>query len=287
MFRWKPDRPFAVFDIEATGTNPRTDRIIDLAIVKILPSGEMETHEFRVNPGIPIPPASTQIHGIRDEDVKDCPPFERIAARVLELLAGCDLGGYNCVRYDIPLLAAELQRANLELDLAGRRIIDAQRIFHLREPRDLSAALQFYCGETHREAHGALADALATIRVLEGQFEKYPDLPTGADELSAYCFPSQPDWIDRAGRFKWRDGEAVLNFGKKAGQTLREVARNDSAFLKWMLKSDFAPDTQKIVRDAMEGRFPTPEAGPLKGGVLGMRVPDGESRGVSPDAPPE
>jgi DNA polymerase-3 subunit epsilon len=258
MFQWRLERALAVFDTEATGTNPLTDRIVEICIVKIRPSGERQVHEFRINPQVPIPAGATEIHGITDADVADCPPFHVLARQIADILADCDLGGFNLIRYDIPLLASEFFRSNVPFSLEGRRIIDAQRIFHRREPRDLTAALRFYCNELHLEAHGAKADALATVRVLEGQFEKYPDLPRDLSQLDEYCSPRDPDWVDRAGRLKWSNGEVVINFGKKAGQPLRLLVESDRSFLKWILKAEFPADTQEIIRNAMQGKYPEP-----------------------------
>ena len=259
-FDWQLDRPFAVFDIESTGTDIQQDRIIDLAVVKLLPDGTRTTRVFRVNPGMPISPFVTAIHGITDADVANCPPFRDIARDVLQELDGCDLGGYNVVRFDIPMLQEEFRRAGLELDLTGRRIIDAQQIFHRREPRDLRAALRFYCGEQHDLAHNAEGDVVATIKVLEGQFGKYPDLPRKLDELDTYCNPRDPSWVDRNGRFRWVNNEAVVNFGAKRGATLRSLVVRDSSFLKWILKGNFPMDTKDLVRNALEGRLPSPPA---------------------------
>ena len=231
MFDWRISRPFAVFDIESTGANPRNDRLIDLAIIKITPAGTREVHIFRVNPQMPIPPEATAIHGITDGDVADCPIFCDVASRVVDVLDGCDLGGFNIVRFDIPLLIAEFQRCNVVFDAENRRIIDAQRIFHRREPRNLAAALAFYCQEEHVNAHGAEADAVATIQVLEGQFGMYSDLPRDFDDLDLYCNPRDPSWADRSGRLRWSNGEVVLNFGKKSGQPLRRLAAEDPGFL--------------------------------------------------------
>ena len=251
-------KPIAFFDIEATGINFRTDRIVDLAIVKIHPDHSTETHTFRFNPERPIPAEATAIHGIRDADVKDCPTFSQSAAKVAAVLAGCDLGGYNIIHYDIPMLQSEFERAALPFDIEGRRIIDAQKIFHKKEPRDLSAALAFYCNDIHTGAHGALDDVTATIRVLEGQFKRYPELPTDIDQLSDFCDQRDPSWADRKGRFKWVNGDLIINFGKKQGKSLREIARFEPSFLRWMLNSNFAPDTLAIARDALEGKFPAP-----------------------------
>lgn len=256
MFKWKLDQPLAVLDIEATGTAPRSDRIVELAIVKLMPDGTRSTHTFRVNPEMPIPPEALKIHGISDSDVAGCPTFSEIAPEVLRLLEGCDLAGYNVIRFDIPMLIEEFLRVDTQFDISGRRIIDVQRIFHKREPRDLSSALKFYCGEMHLDAHGAKADALATIRVLEGQFERYRDLPRDIGELDKFCNPREPDWVDRTGRLKWVNNEIVLNFGKRKGESLRSLIQNDAGFVKWILKSDFPRDTQEIVRNAVEGKWP-------------------------------
>ncbi len=258
MLKLKLERPLAVFDIESTGTNRRADRIIDLAIVKIWPDGHAENHSFRVNPGIPIPAEATEIHGISDADVKDCPPFREIAPRVLELLKDCDLGGYNILGFDVPLLIEEFTRVGIEFDEDNFRIVDAQRIYHKRVPRDLPAALHYYCNEMHLGAHDAMEDVRATIRVLEGQFDRYPDLPKDVDGLDAYCNPRNPSWVDRAGKFKWVDGEVVFNFGKKQGQKLRDIARDEPGFLKWMLKSDFPRETLDMIRAVLDGRYPEP-----------------------------
>jgi len=252
------DKPIAIFDIEATGINFRTDRIVELAIVKLMPDGARETHGFLVNPERPIPAEATAVHGFTDTDVKDCPTFVQIAPRIAELLDGCDLGGYNVIHYDIPMLQSEFERAAVPFEVEGRRIIDAQKIFHKREPRDLTAALQFYCGATHTGAHGALSDVEATIRVLEGQMERYPDLPRDIDALSDFCDQRDPSWADRKGRFKWANGELVFNFGKKQGQTLRDITRFEPSFLRWMIKGNFPPDTLAIVRNALDGKFPDP-----------------------------
>ncbi len=260
----KLSRPLVIFDIESTGTNRRADRIIDLAIVKILPDGKQESHTFRVNPQMPIPPESTEIHGIRDEDVKDAPPFPQIARQVADLLNGCDLGGYNISGFDVPLLCEEFARAGVPFEADSRRILDAQRIFHKRVPRDLPAALAFYCGEMHLTAHDAMGDVAATLRVIEGQFEKYPDLPHDMDALDAYCNPRDPKWVDRTGKLKWVDGEASINFGKKQGQKLRDVAKTEPSFLNWMLKSDFPRDTLEIVQNALKGKYPEKKPEELK-----------------------
>lgn len=256
----KLDRPLAVFDIESTGINPRSDRIIELAAIRVEPDGRRVKKHWLLNPGVPIPIESTAVHGITDEAVAHCPKFGDVAAEILAFFQGCDLGGFNHTRFDIPLLVEEFLRVSVTFDVDSRRIIDAQRIFHKREPRDLTAAVKFYCGEAFQDAHGAEADTEATLRVLEGQFRKYPDLPRDPDELDKLLNERDPFSVDRAGRLRWVDNEVTVNFGKKQGQKVRDLVLADPGFLRWMLRSDFPRDTQEIIRNALEGKWPTPPA---------------------------
>jgi DNA polymerase-3 subunit epsilon len=262
MLKLVTDRPLAIFDIEATGVNPRGDRIVDLAIVVIAPDGSRQQHSWRFNPERPIPPEATAIHGIHDADVKFSPRFRDKAQEIARVLNNCDLAGYNLIHYDIPMLTEEFIRAAVPFTAEGRRVIDAQKIFHKREPRDLSAALRFYCNELHLGAHGAIDDVLATIRVIEGQFEKYKDLPRDIAELDRYCNPRDPSWIDTTGKLKWADGEVTINFGRYAGRKLRELAKTEPNFLKWMLNKSFPRDVTDVVADALKGKYPAPPAAP-------------------------
>jgi DNA polymerase-3 subunit epsilon len=255
MYKWNLERPLVVFDIESTGTNPRADRIIELSLIKLLPpKGEREIHTFLMNPGIPIPAEAIAIHGISNEKVANAPLFKDLAPKILQLLEGCDLAGYNVIRFDIPMLIEEFLRSGNTFDIASRRIIDAQRIYHKREPRDLKAALAFYCNELFLDGHQAEADALATVRVLEGQLERYNDLPKSMDELAKYCDLRDPSWVDRDGKLRWVDGEIAINFGKKKGEKLSYLAKTDTSFLKWILRGDFASDTKAIVTKILEGK---------------------------------
>ncbi len=256
------DRPLAVFDIESTGINPRLDRIIELAIVKLMPDRSRQAHLYRMNPGVAIPPTATAVHGISDADVAACPRFAEVADTVLGVLEGCDLGGFNIVRFDVPLLVEECVRAGRKFVLDGRRIVDAQRIFHQREPRDLTAALAFYCHELHLGAHGAVADTDATVRVLEGQFQRYADLPRDMNTLHDYCNPRDPTWVDQGGKLKWEQGEIVLNFGMRRGQSLRRIVEQEPTFAKWILRSDFATDVKTVVENGLKGQWPTPPPPP-------------------------
>lgn len=262
MLPIKLEKPLAVLDIESTGANPRLDRIIDLAIIILFPDGRQERHRFRFNPGIPIPPEATAIHRITNAEVAGCPLFREQAARIFDLLKDCDIGGFGVTRFDMPLLSEEFARAGLDFDDARFRILDAQRIYHRKEPRDLTAALAFYCGESHSGAHGAEADAEASLKVLAAQLQKYSDLPKTLAALDQYCHPPRnPAWADRAGKLRWEQGEIVINFGVQyLGRKLRDLAATNKSFLKWILKSDFPGDTKRVVMDALEGKFPPPPA---------------------------
>lgn len=250
------DRPLAVFDIESTGLNPRTDRIVELAVLRLEPGGARSSRTWLLNPGMPIPLESVAIHGITDEMVRDAPSFADRADEILAFFRGCDLGGFGLSKLDIPILEEEFSRCGMFFNAAGRRLFDALRIYHRREPRDLATALRFFCGEELEGAHGAEADAAAALRVLEGEFARYPDLPTDPDALDRELNPRDPFNVDREGRLRWVNREATVNFGKKKGKTLRELAEADPGFLRWIVKGDFPLDTRRIASDALAGRFP-------------------------------
>lgn len=256
MFPFKLERPLATIDIESTGTNVHTDKIIEIAVVKITPDGKRETKVWRVNPGMPIPPEASAVHRIYDEDIADAPRFKDIISELLSYLKDCDLCGYNLIRYDIPMLVEEFRREEIEFLTDDLRVVDVQRIFHRREPRDLTAAVRFYCDKELKDAHGARADAEATVDVLEGQFRKYKDLPGNIDELDEYCNPRDPSWADKHGRLKWVNGKITINFGKKKGESVEQLIRDDPGFIKWMLKNDFPRDTKSILEDALRGIWP-------------------------------
>ncbi len=242
------DRPVVVFDTETTGTNPRADRIVEIACLKLHPDGRQETWIRRLNPGVAIPPASTAIHGIGDADVAGCPNFAGVARELAAFLEGCDLAGYNITGFDLPALRVEFLRARVPFDIGGRRILDAQRIFFAQEPRNLSAAARFYCQAEHERAHGALADAEMTLRVLAGQLARYPELPRSVAELhELYCAGLDQD-IDPEGRFRLVNGEPTVNFGKNRGKTLKDISREEPGFLRWILKGDFSEPVKEIAR---------------------------------------
>ncbi len=252
------ERPLVFFDIESTGLNRQTDRIIELALIKLMPDGSRDHDTFLVNPQMKIPASVTAIHGITDDDVQDCPPFKDIAADVAEFIEGCDLSGYNLIHFDIPMLEEEFKRAGRKIDLKTCHVVDAQKIFHKQEPRDLTAALRFYCDKDLVGAHGAMADTEAVLDVLEGQCERYDDLPRTIPELAAFCRPDGQDFVDREGKFCWNEkGEMVINFGQNKGKRLRDLAKKNSKFLEWMMRKDFSREVQEIVSDALKGTFQT------------------------------
>ncbi|HEY3170935.1 MAG TPA: 3'-5' exonuclease, partial [Thermoanaerobaculia bacterium] len=241
------DRPLVVFDTETTGTNPRMDRIIEIACVKVYPDGRQEEWVRRFNPGIRIPAASTAVHRIRDGDVAGLPRFCDYAGDLAVFLEGCDLAGYNMTGFDLPVLRNEFHRAGIAFDVSSRRLLDGQRIFFAREPRNLSAAARFYCELEHDGAHGALADARMTLRVLAGQLDRYGDLPRSVAELhDLFCAGIDQD-MDPEGRIRLINGEPTINFGRHRGRTLRALSREEPGVLKWILKGDFSRFVKEIV----------------------------------------
>jgi DNA polymerase III subunit epsilon len=252
------ERPLAILVLETTGVDPKIDRIIEISTLKLVPGAKPDHRGTRVNPGIPIPAEATEIHGITDADVAHLPPFRARAKAILAFRDGCDLCGFNLVRFDLRLLANEYQRAGLSFPIAGRKLIDPCRVYHQREPRDLSAALRFYCGREHEGAHGAEADALATLAVLDGQLERYQDLPRSVDALHAHLH--DPAVVDFDGMFRRRpDGTVHFAKGKYNGRLLADVATTDAAYLGWMLRSDFFEDTKALVSDALAENAGAPD----------------------------
>jgi DNA polymerase-3 subunit epsilon len=236
-------RPLAFIDLETTGINVSTDRIIEIAIIKIMPDGSRLSKVKRINPGIPIPEESSQIHGITDEDLKDAPSFREVANELRQFLEGCDLAGYNSNRFDIPVLVEEFLRVGQKLDTAGRVFIDVQRIFHLMEKRTLEAAYQFYCQKDLRDAHSAEADAAATYEILEAQVGRYAELSGDVESLAR--FTAEEDFVDFARRMVRKKGVEIFNFGKYKGRPVREVLRDEPQYYDWMMKSDFALHTKQ------------------------------------------
>ncbi len=238
--------PIVFFDLETTGTNIVSDRIVEIAYHKVSPNGREETKSLRINPQMLIPKESTDIHGITDADVANCPTFKEVAKEIMHDIEGCDLAGYNSNRFDIPVLAEELLRADVDIDLAKRKFVDVQVIFHKMEARTLSAAFKFYCNKELVGAHGAEADTLATYEVLEAQLDRYPELQNDVEFLSK--FTTQNNNVDFAGRMIYNDkGEEIINFGKYKGQKVADVLKNDMGYYGWMMNSDFSLHTKKVL----------------------------------------
>ncbi|MBQ6136337.1 MAG: 3'-5' exonuclease [Kiritimatiellae bacterium] len=253
----KLDRPLIVFDIESTGLSPRRDRIVELAAVKLMPDGSEVEKCWLLNPTVPIPKETSDIHGITDDIVRDCPTFADAAAEIFEFFEGCDLSGFNADRYDIPCLEEEFARVGMNFASSSRRHVDEHRRYHRREPRDLSAAVQFYLGRDHAGAHGAEADAKATLEVLKAQMERYPGLPQTTAAMDEYLVPHDPLNADRMGMLRWRDGELCVNFGKKKGVPLKKLWLDEPNFLRWIVKGDFDAEVRMIVKDLLDnGRLP-------------------------------
>jgi DNA polymerase-3 subunit epsilon len=236
-------KPLAIVDLETTGVNLGTDRIIEIAIVKLMPDGKKLVKQKLINPEMPIPKSSSDIHGITDEKVRDAPNFRQVANELKQFLDNCDLGGYNSNRFDIPLLVEEFLRIGMDFEMKGRKLIDVQRVFHLMEQRTLSAAYRFYCNKTLDGAHGAEIDAAATLEVLEAQLEKYPQL--GNDVESILKFTGEDEIVDFARRFIMENGIEIFNFGKHKGRSVTEVLKAEPQYYDWMMKGDFALHTKQ------------------------------------------
>ena len=257
MFPLKLEKPLVVFDIESTGTSPRKDRIIELAAIKVRPDGSEESRCWLLNPTVPIPPETTEIHGISDEIVALCPTFADKADEIFGFFLGCDLSGFNADRFDIPCLEEEFARVGLNFAASSRRHVDVQRIYHRMEPRDLTAAVRFYCDRDHAGAHGAEADTRATLDVLKAQMAKYPSLPKDVAAMDEYLVPRDPLNADRNGLLRWMGGELCINFGKKKGDSLRRLLLNEPNYLRWIVKGDFDSEVRMIVKDLLDnGRLP-------------------------------
>jgi DNA polymerase-3 subunit epsilon len=239
-------RPIAFFDLETTGIRVGSDRIVEICLLKMNPDGSKDIKTKRINPTIPIPPEVSAIHGIHDADVKDAPVFKAVAHELFNFLEGCDLGGYNSNKFDIPLLAEEFLRAGLDFDIKGRKLIDVQNIFHKKEQRTLGAAYKFYCHQNLDQAHSAEADTKATLSILEAQLDRYPDLKN--DTAFLHEFSNQTSNVDLAGRIVYnKEGVEVFNFGKHTGKSVELIFETEPSYYKWMMDGDFPLFTKKTI----------------------------------------
>ena len=238
--------PLVFFDLETTGTNINTDRIVEICYLKVQPNGNEESKTMRINPEMPIPAEASAVHGIYDADVADCPTFKEVARKVAADIEGCDLAGFNSNRFDIPVLAEEFLRAGVDIDLSRRKFIDVQVIFHKMEQRTLSAAYKFYCDRNLEDAHTAAADTRATYEVLMAQLDRYPELKNDVAFLSEYSSFNKN--VDFAGRMIYDDkGVEIFNFGKYKGMAVTEVLKRDPGYYGWILNNDFTLNTKAML----------------------------------------
>ena len=246
--------PLLFFDIESTGLNVATDRIVEISLVKVSPGApgqpnDVEIKTRRINPTIPITPGAQAIHGISDEDVKDCPTFKQVAKSLARLMEGCDIAGYNSLKFDIPMLAEEFLRAGVEFDFRKRKLVDVQNIFHKKEQRTLKAAYKFYCGQNLDNAHSAEADTMATYEVLEAQLDRYAndeEEPLQNDVAYLSKYSCQTRFVDYAGRIVLNDNDVpVFNFGKHRGKPVADVLRQEPSYYSWMMDGDFTLYTKQ------------------------------------------
>ena len=236
-------KPLAIIDIESTGVNVGTDRIVEIAIVRLSPDGSRKVKRKLINPEMPMSAEVIAIHNITDDMVKDAPVFKQVANEIKQFLDNCDLGGYNSNRFDIPILAEEFLRAGIEFDMKGRRLLDVQKIYHMMEQRTLSAAYRFYCEKDLIGAHGAEADAAATLEVLEAQIIKYNQLGDTVDSILQ--FTGQDNIVDFSRRFIMDNGVEIFNFGKYKGRSVSDVLKSEPQYYDWMMKGDFTLHTKK------------------------------------------
>ncbi|MBR6560925.1 MAG: 3'-5' exonuclease [Alistipes sp.] len=241
-------RPLVFFDLETTGVDTAKDRIVEISMVKVMPDGEEIVRTRLINPQMHIPEDATAVHGITDEDVKDQPTFAQIAKSLSQFIEGCDFGGFNSNRFDLPMLVEEFLRAGVDVDFKNRKFIDVQNIFHKMEQRTLVAAYKFYCSKDLTDAHSAEADTRATYEVLKAQLDRYSELQNDVAALAE--FSSRGETVDYAGRIVYNDkGEEVFNFGKYKGVKVSEVFQREPSYYDWMMNGDFPLYTKKVITE--------------------------------------
>lgn len=247
------EKPLCVFDLETTGLNISKDRIVQIAILKIHPSGKKEELNLLINPEMNISDSNSAIHGVTNEMVKDSPTFKDAGSEIVAFIGTSDLAGYNSNKFDIPVLAEEFLRVDIEFDLSTKDCVDIQNIFHKMEQRTLVAAYKFYCSKELTNAHDAMADTVATWEVFEKQLEQYDNLKPKIDFLADFSRNSVHKNIDFAGRLAINENnEAIYNFGKHKGKTIKEISVSEPGYYGWMLEADFPRYTKKILLQEME-----------------------------------
>ncbi|MBL7058030.1 3'-5' exonuclease [Patescibacteria group bacterium] len=251
----KLDRPLIIFDLETTGLAVSFDRIIELAYIKVWPDGRMQKDDILINPEISIPKESSDVHGIKNEDVEHAPVFKNLAEDLLAVFSGCIYSGFNVIRFDLPMLKNEFARAGVAFEYSKDEILDSSVIFSTKEPRTLAAAYKFYCDKEHGNAHRALADVEVTLEVLVGQLNKYKDMQNWENVKNIHT-ESDSRFVDSERKFYWRDGVAYFAFSKFKDQPLENIAKLEPGFMNWILNADFTEETKDIIRKAQIGEFP-------------------------------
>jgi DNA polymerase III subunit epsilon len=242
-------RPLAMIDLETTGINIGSDRIVEIAIIKLMPDGSRQVKRKLINPEMLIPKGASDVHGITNEMVKDAPTFKQAANEIKMFISNCDLAGYNSNRFDVPLLVEEFLRAGLDIELNDRHLLDVQRIFHMMEQRTLSAAYKFYCEKVLEGAHSAEIDAAATLEILEAQVKRYPQMGNSVEAIVK--FTGEDQIVDFARRFVMENGTEVFNFGKHKGKPVTLVLKQEPQYYDWMMKGDFPLHTKQKLTEIL------------------------------------
>lgn len=246
----KLNKPIAFIDLETTGLNISTDRIVEIAILKLLPEGGRDTFIRKINPEIPVPPKVTAIHGLTDDDLKEMPSFDQLAPEIIRFIGNSDLAGFNIVKFDLPLLVEEFLRYGIDFSLEGRKVIDVQHIFHKMEKRDLAAAYRFYCGKTIENQHSAMYDIMATEEILHEQLKRYQQIGETVDELYQFTGRQLDRMVDLSNRMVYdENGDIVFNFGKYKGMRVFDVFAKDPSYYDWMMKGDFPRQTKNKLKE--------------------------------------
>ena len=247
-----------VLDLETTGTWVERDKIIEIALIKTMPSGEEEIYEKRVNPNMCIPKVVEELTGISNADVQEAPLFKDIVREVITFIGEADFGGFNLIRFDLPLLERECHDAGCNFNWQNKNVYDAQKVFHVNEKRDLTAAYKFYCDKNLDNAHSALADTRATLEILESQVHNYCSEDNDINALQVFDYKKDTVFYQGDRRFRWWNGNLYIMFGKYAGKhTLQEMVKKDRGYLQWILSSDFTESIKDLIEDALLGKFPS------------------------------
>lgn len=252
----KLEKPLVIFDLETTGLSLNIDRIVEMAYIKIYPDGKIKKADIFLNPEMHISDESSVVHGIKDEDVAGKQTFREVAQELWEVFSDCCYSGFNITGFDLPILRREFLRAGLDFDYTNAKIVDSKVIYNYMEPRTLSAAFKYYCGKELHDAHSALADVQATAEVLEKQIEKYNEVQNW-EFIDKIHRASEDRFVDNDRKFYWRNGEAYFAFSKHKDESLKSVAQTDPGFLSWILQADFSDEMKNIVRNALNGKFPS------------------------------